>query len=123
MEFYISGDNYTSALNYGFLNSYHFQGDRSGRDPVVVGLITTYAISAYHHYRCEFATRLASCAKFVSDLRQVGRGGSPVNDRYDITEILLKVALNIITITLFKVLAIIQFEFLTMSYDQLSTLL
>jgi hypothetical protein len=49
----------------------------------------------------------------------------PINktDRYDITEILLKVALNIITITLFEVLAIIQFEFLTMSYDQLSTLL
>ena len=54
LEFYISGDNYMSALNYWFLNSYHFQGDRSGRDPVVVGLITTYAISAYHHYRCKF---------------------------------------------------------------------
>jgi len=39
--------------------------------------------------------------KFVSDLRQVG--GTPVSstnktDRHDITEILLKVALNIITI-------------------------
>jgi hypothetical protein len=27
---------------------------RHGRDHIVVGLATTYAISAYHHYRCEF---------------------------------------------------------------------
>ena len=26
----------------------------SGRDRIVVGCTTTYAISAYHHYRCEF---------------------------------------------------------------------
>jgi hypothetical protein len=45
--------------------------------------------------------------KFVSDLRQVGGFslGTPVSstnktDRHDITEILLKVALNTITLTL-----------------------
>ena len=52
---------------------------RRGRDCMVVGFTTTYAISAYHHKRCEFE----SCSgevhpiqhyviKFVSDLRQVG---------------------------------------------------
>ena len=49
------------------------------RDRMVVGFTTTYAISAYHHQRCEFG----SCSsevysiqhyviKFVSDFRQVG---------------------------------------------------
>jgi len=46
---------------------------------VWVGFTTTYAISAYHHKRCQFKSR--SCEvysiqhyviKFVSDLRQVG---------------------------------------------------
>jgi hypothetical protein len=48
--------------------------------------------------------------KFVSDLRQVGgflrvlQFPPPIKlDRYDITEILLKVALNIITLTHYKV--------------------
>ena len=30
---------------------------RSGRDHMVVGFITTYAISAYYHWRCEFESR------------------------------------------------------------------
>jgi len=30
---------------------------RSGRDNVVVGFTTTYAISAYHHWCCEFESR------------------------------------------------------------------
>jgi hypothetical protein len=29
-------------------------GNRRGRDRMVVGFITTYAISAYHHWCCEF---------------------------------------------------------------------
>ena len=52
--------------------------DRRDRDRMVVGFITNYAISSYHHYRCEFE----SCSgevysiqhyviKFVNDLRQV----------------------------------------------------
>jgi len=30
---------------------------RRGRDRTVVGFITTYAISVYHHYRCAFEPR------------------------------------------------------------------
>jgi hypothetical protein len=29
-------------------------GDSHGRDRMVVGFATTYAISAYHHWCCEF---------------------------------------------------------------------
>jgi hypothetical protein len=54
-----------------------------GRDRMVVEFITTYAISVYHHYYCEFEPRswrvvlnTTLCDKFVSDLRQVG-GFSP----------------------------------------------
>ena len=53
--------------------------DRRGRDRMVVGFTTTYAISAYHHERCEFKSRSGDVysiqhylIKFVSDLRQVG---------------------------------------------------
>jgi len=49
---------------------------RLDRDRMVVGF-TTYTISAYHHWCCEFESRLGRGAqhyviKFVSDLRQVG---------------------------------------------------
>ena len=81
--------------------------DRRGRDRMVVGFTTTYAISAYHHWCCEFASWSGRdvqhyVIKFVSDLGQVwfspGPSVSSTNktDRLDITEILLKVALNII---------------------------
>ena len=50
---------------------------RCGRYRMIVGFITTYAISAYHHY-CEFESHwgkmhsIQHCViKFVSDLRQV----------------------------------------------------
>ena len=53
-------------------------GPRRGRDRMVVGF-TTYAISAYHHYSCEFESRLGEVysiqhyvIKSVSDRRQVG---------------------------------------------------
>jgi len=44
---------------------------------MVVGYTTTYAISAYHHWCCEFESRSGRgvqhyVTKFVSDLRQVG---------------------------------------------------
>jgi hypothetical protein len=32
-------------------------GGRNGRDRTVVGFITTYGISAYHHQRCELKSR------------------------------------------------------------------
>ena len=82
-----------------------------GRDRMVVGFTTKYAISAYHHLSYELEYRSGEVysikhyvIKFVSDLRQVGSFllGTPVSstnktDCHDITEILLKVALNIIT--------------------------
>ena len=48
-----------------------------GRDRMVVGFTTTYAISTYHHCCCEFESRPGQdvphyVIKFVSDLRQVG---------------------------------------------------
>ena len=60
------------------MGSINFLEGHYGRDRVVVGFTTTYAISAYHHYCCEFK----SCSgkvqsiqhyeiKFVSDLRRV----------------------------------------------------
>jgi len=49
------------------------------RDHMVVGITITYAISAYHHQRCEFECRSGEVYsmqhyvwKFVNDLRQVG---------------------------------------------------
>ena len=49
---------------------------RRGRDRMVVGFITTYAVSAYHHWCCEFESRSGRgvqhhVIKFVSGLRQV----------------------------------------------------
>ena len=68
---------------------------------MVVGFTTTYAISAYHHWCCEFESRSGSCVqhyviKFVSDIRGVGVFFSDTSvsstsktDRHDITTILL----------------------------------
>jgi hypothetical protein len=82
----------------------YLQRGRRGRDHMVVGFTTTYAISAYHYWCCEFESRSGRgvqhyVIKFVSDLRQVQI--SPVSstnktDRHDITEIVLKEALNTI---------------------------
>ena len=58
--------------------NYYYTKHRGCRDRMVVGFTTIYAISAYHHKRCEFE----SCSgevysiqhyviKFVSGLRQV----------------------------------------------------
>jgi hypothetical protein len=76
-----------------------FRGRRD-RDRMVVRFITTKAISAYHHWSCEFETR-----SWRGALHTTGRWfspGTPVsstnkNDRHDITEILLEVALNTIS--------------------------
>jgi hypothetical protein len=50
---------------------------RRGHDRLVVGFTTTYAISACHHWWCEFEPRSGRgvqhyVIKFVSDLWQVG---------------------------------------------------
>ena len=81
---------------------------RRGRDNMVVGFTTTCAISAYHHESCGFEpcswrgvldTTLCdeACQWFVTGRWfSSGTPVSPTNktDRHDITEILLKLALN-----------------------------
>ena len=78
------------------------------RDRMVVGFTTTHAISAHHHYRCEFESRSDKVysiqhyvIKFVSDF-SLGIPVSSTNktERHNITEIVLKVMLNTITLTL-----------------------
>ena len=61
---------------------------------MVVGFTTAYAISAYHHSRCEFefcSGKVYSIQhyviKFVSDLLQVVGFLHQKNDCHDITEI------------------------------------
>jgi hypothetical protein len=77
---------------------------------MVVGFTTTCAISAYHHYSCEFEPRSwqgvldATLCDQICQRLVTGRWFSldiPVSstnktDHHDITEILLKVALNTI---------------------------
>jgi len=63
--------------------SYFPRGHRHrGCDRMVVGLTTTYAICAYHHWCCGFDSRSGRCVQhyviqFVSNLRQLGRWFSP----------------------------------------------
>jgi hypothetical protein len=57
--------------------TYTKRGGHRGRDRMVVIFTTTYAISSYHHWCCEFESRSGQgvhhyVIKFVSDLRQVG---------------------------------------------------
>ena len=95
---------------------------------MVVESKTTYVISAYHHWCYEFESRSRGgvqhyVIKFVNDLRQVGGflndlrqvGGfllftlpSNKTDSHDITEILLKVALNTIKQTNKQILNILK---------------
>jgi len=56
--------------------AYIYIRGRRGCDRMVVWFTTTYAISAYHHWCCEFESRSWRggqhyVIKFVSDLRQV----------------------------------------------------
>jgi hypothetical protein len=59
------------------LDCFHiYYWGRRGRNRMVIGFTTTYAISAYHHWCCEFESRSEWGAqhyviKFVSKLRQV----------------------------------------------------
>jgi hypothetical protein len=91
-------------------------GGRRARDRMVVGFITIYAISAYHHWSSEFEYRLDdvyskqqilcdTVCQWLATGRWFSPGtpGSSTNktDRHDITEILLKEALNTIILTPF----------------------
>ena len=81
-------------------------------DHMIVGFTTTYVISAYHHWSCEFD----SCSGDVNSIQHdvivcqwlatgqwfsMGTPVCPTNktDRHDITEILLKMTLNTIILT------------------------
>jgi hypothetical protein len=90
-------------LQYKIKSLYNWRRDHRGRERMVV------AISAYHHWCCEFASRSGRgvqhyVIKFLSDLRQVDcflrvlRFPTPPNkiNHNDIAEILLKVALSTI---------------------------
>ena len=81
----------------------------SGRNRMVVGFTTSYAISSYHHCCCKFESRSWRGVQhymimFASDLRQVGGflwvlrfpPSIKLNAKHDIAEILLKVALSTI---------------------------
>ena len=95
---------------------YTFVLKESGGDRMAVGFTTSFAISVYHHWSCEFKSHSGEVysiqhyvIKFVSDLRQVGGflwalqfPPSTKTDRNDITEILFKVVLNTTTLTLLK---------------------
>ena len=95
------------------LGSYNYRG-RCGQDRMAVGFTTTCAISAYHYLSCEFEPRSwrgvldttlcdKVCQQRASGLWfSVGTLFSSTNktDHHDITKILLKVALNTITLTL-----------------------
>jgi hypothetical protein len=75
-------------------------------------MISTYAISSYHHWSCEFESRPYeeySIQHYVCQRLPAGRWFSPVSsinkiDRHEITAILLKLLsmLNTITLTLHK---------------------
>ena len=63
--------------NYFFPLLIHIHTGIRGGDRMVVGFTTTYAVSAYHHWCCEFESRSGRgvhhyVIKFVSDLEQVG---------------------------------------------------
>jgi hypothetical protein len=65
------------SLTFCFIISHLILGGRRGGDRMVVGFTTAYAISAYHHWCCEFESRPGRgvqhyVIKFVSDLRQIG---------------------------------------------------
>ena len=92
---------------------------------MVVGFTTTYAISAYHQYSCELEPRwwggvldTTLCDKVDSDLWQVSefvlvlRFPPPIKlTANDITEILLKVALNTISLNLYHNLRAVLVRF------------
>ena len=77
-----------------------------GHDHMVGGFTTTYAISAYHHWCCEFESL---SGQSVQHLTVTGRWFSPrpplsstnKTDRHNTTEIMLKVGLNTIKQTIF----------------------
>jgi len=85
-----------------------FQRDRRGRDRMVVGFTTTYAISACQYWRYDIESRSGDttlcdqvcqwlvAGRWFSQCRPISSTNK--TDHHDITEILLKVALNTINL-------------------------
>jgi len=73
---------------------------------MVIGFTTTCVSSAYHHYSCELESPALRGVLDATLFLSVTCGGSMVFTgysgflHYDIAEILLKVALNAITLTM-----------------------
>jgi hypothetical protein len=81
LVYYIEVSNHCLSVNthkilvYIFRELIYFRG-RCGRDRIVVGFITTYAISAYYHWCYEFESRSRRgvqhyVIKFANYMRQV----------------------------------------------------
>ena len=102
---------------------------RRGRDRMVVGFTTTYAIGAYHHWSCvafdfrsvEMYSIQHYVIKFVSDFVagcwfSSGTTVSSTNntDRHDITEIVLQRALNNINQTSNEIVVFLSHTYLLM---------
>jgi hypothetical protein len=101
------------SYQVSFINlwsTYKDKRSRLGCDHMVVGFATTYAISAYHYKNCEFESHSwwyvldTPCDK-AWQWHAAGQWFSPVfytnkTDHHDITKILLKVALNTLTLPL-----------------------
>ena len=96
----------SSTITVTLFSPVHFRDGR-GWDRMVLGFTTTHAISAYHHRCCELESRSGRDVQhYVIKIvwRKTSRWfcpGPPVSStnktyRHDITEILLKVALNTI---------------------------
>ena len=98
-----AGDTNSSWVSSHSCSSPHTQllpgvGDR--RDCMVVGFTTTYAISAYHHFSWEFESHCCRCVLDTTLSMTCGMSvvsSTNKTDRYDMTEILLKVVLNTVT--------------------------
>ena len=96
---------------------------------MVVGFTTTYAISAYHHWCCEFESSSGRglkpyMIKIVSDFWQVGGflRVLPIKLTAMITEILLKVALNTIKQSIYRLYEVgqkaeIDFVYFLVSFE------
>jgi hypothetical protein len=108
------------------VSSLFIDRSRRGRDRKVVGVTSTYAISAYDHWYCEFESDQGEVYNIMrSNLsvtcdRLVVSSGSSVSssnktDHNDITEILLKVALSTIKQTVFTNTTFLIFKPLKLS--------
>jgi len=96
----------SSSLNILIKNRIkHFYRSHRGRDHLVVGFTTTCTISAYHHLSCEFKpwswrgvlnTTLDKVCQWIASRWFSPASFTNKTDCHDITEIVLKVALNTI---------------------------